>query len=96
MFAEWTLLDCVFGVPLFDGRLNAGVLGSLGDAELLGAASLPRLQRLNRRLSLRLLAFLAQFRPVAANNADPDHTALPYPTHSLLFDGANVVPQPNI
>ncbi|KAF4528777.1 hypothetical protein B566_EDAN017254, partial [Ephemera danica] len=50
---EWTLLDCTYGVPLFDATANAAILRAIEEAGLWKPESLAELTQSSRLLSLR-------------------------------------------
>lgn len=79
---DWTLLDCCYGVPLFDSALNEEVCAKILKYKLCSKDSLKLLTRSNRRLALRLLDFISEYEtePLVLNNG-----ALPLPTQNLLF-----------
>jgi hypothetical protein len=56
---QWTLLDCCFGVPLFDAEANSQICEAIVSTELWRRESLEKLTACSRRLSLRLLDFIA-------------------------------------
>ncbi|KAG0439876.1 hypothetical protein HPB47_016490 [Ixodes persulcatus] len=79
---DWTLLDCCFGVPLFDNALNKDICARILDHNLCSADNLKLLVDSNRNLTQRLLQFMSDF------GADPmmvDSGELPLPTQNLLF-----------
>lgn len=79
---DWTLLDCCYGIPLFDNALNKDVCASVLKHRLCSKDNLKRLTKSNRRLALRLLDFISDY------EADPlvlNTETLPLPTKSLLF-----------
>lgn len=57
---EWTLLDCCFGVPLFDAEANSQICEAIVSTELWRRESLEKLTTSSRRLCLRLLDFIAR------------------------------------
>jgi hypothetical protein len=56
---QWTLLDCCFGVPLFDAEANSQICEAIVSTELWRRESLEKLTASSRRLCLRLLDFIA-------------------------------------
>jgi len=56
---QWTLLDCCFGVPLFDAEANSQICKAIVSTELWRRESLEKLTASSRRLCLRLLDFIA-------------------------------------
>ena len=55
---QWTLLDCCFGVPLFDAEANLQICEAIVSTELWRRESLEKLTSSSRRLCLRLLDFI--------------------------------------
>lgn len=55
---QWTLLDCCFGVPLFDAEANLQICEAIVSTELWKRESLEKLTASSRRLCLRLLDFV--------------------------------------
>ncbi|GIY51130.1 protein FAM91A1 [Caerostris darwini] len=92
---NWILLDCSFGIPLFNGLLNKKVCQSLLEQKFCNNANLQSLIASNRKLCLCLLEFISKYQPVI--NSDIGKTAsfppnrpgcdseLPLPTENLLF-----------
>ncbi|CAN8001751.1 unnamed protein product [Ixodes hexagonus] len=79
---DWTLLDCCFGVPLFDNALNKDICARILNHNLCSADNLKLLVDSNRDLTQRLLKFMSDF------EADPmmvDCGELPLPTQNLIF-----------
>lgn len=91
--SDWNLLDCSFGIPLFDATLNRQVCQRVVDSALCQGQSLLNLVESSRKLSTELLQFI-QDKQEARTNPDgksfvfPPSTTegeLPYPTVNLLF-----------
>ncbi|KAH7974670.1 hypothetical protein HPB49_018037 [Dermacentor silvarum] len=79
---DWTLLDCCYGIPLFDNALNKDVCAKILKHKLCSKDNLKQLTKSNRRLALRLLDFISDY------EADPlvlNTETLPLPTQNLLF-----------
>jgi hypothetical protein len=57
---QWTLLDCCFGVPLFDAEANSQICEAIVSTELWRRESLEKLTASSRRLCLRLLDFIGR------------------------------------
>ncbi|CAG2059808.1 unnamed protein product, partial [Timema podura] len=55
----WTLMDCCFGIPLFDEDVNRRICDSIVDCALWSKESLEKLSASSRQLCLRLLDFIA-------------------------------------
>ncbi|XP_076341540.1 protein FAM91A1 isoform X2 [Tachypleus tridentatus] len=92
---DWTILDCSFGIPLFEGRLNQDVCHKIVEYGLCNPQSLKNLTRSSRKLCLRLLEFISNFQevkvcPDGKNFVFPPNRPgveleLPFPTQNLLF-----------
>ncbi|XP_065347733.1 protein FAM91A1 [Cloeon dipterum] len=92
---EWTLLDCCFGVPLFDADANHSILTAVQECGLWRQESLEALSESGRILGLRLLDFIGQHQshPVlpkdfTVNGAGKKAAglAVAMPTGSLAFN----------
>ncbi|GAB1599980.1 protein FAM91A1-like [Argonauta hians] len=57
----WLLLDCFFGIPLFESKLNEEVCQRVASGKLCTNESLEKLLHSSRKLSLRLLTFISHF-----------------------------------
>ncbi|XP_077496728.1 protein FAM91A1 [Amblyomma americanum] len=79
---DWTLLDCCYGIPLFDNALNKDVCARVLKHRLCSKDNLKQLTKSNRRLALRLLDFISDYEadPLVLNTG-----TLPLPTKNLLF-----------
>ncbi|GFY47418.1 protein FAM91A1 [Trichonephila inaurata madagascariensis] len=92
---NWMLLDCAFGIPLFNGLLNKKVCQRLLEQQFCNKANLQNLVATNRKLCLQLLNFISEYQPVI--NSDIGKTSsflpnrpgcdveLPLPTVNLMF-----------
>ncbi|KAG8292574.1 hypothetical protein J6590_036319 [Homalodisca vitripennis] len=56
----WTILDCCFGVPLFEAEVNRSICASIVDT-LSGQESLEMLSQSNEKLGARLKQFISYF-----------------------------------
>ncbi|XP_064606810.1 protein FAM91A1-like isoform X2 [Liolophura sinensis] len=90
---DWCLLDCFFGVPLFDSDLNKEVCQRISSNSLCTKESLQDLLHSSRKLSLQLLNFISQYQDVPGQ-AEPSvdkslsedlSEVIPYPTQNLVF-----------
>ncbi|KAL4235865.1 hypothetical protein ACF0H5_004253 [Mactra antiquata] len=89
---EWCLLDCYFGIPLFEPTINKQICDKIVAQGLFNSTSLEHLLHSSRTLSLRLLNFIAQYQDTQYGLVDSgdvlsgqkDQT-VPYPTQSLIF-----------
>ncbi|XP_063404273.1 protein FAM91A1-like [Mytilus trossulus] len=93
---DWVLLDCFFGIPLFDPNLNKETCAKIVSNEIFKNESLEELLHSNRRLTLMLLDFIAECQAVSGEVAQDSSTpsggehSTPYPTKSLLFDNGQM------
>ena len=56
---KWTILDCCFGVPLFDAETNSEICEAIVAMKLWKKENMEKLTTSSRRLCLRLLDFIA-------------------------------------
>ncbi|XP_067004494.2 protein FAM91A1 [Anabrus simplex] len=95
---KWTLLDCCFGVPLFDAEANMRICDAIITEGLWKQESLDRLTASSRSLSLRLLDFIGQFQdlpvlPEDLGTGSNKKTLAPMvamPTRNLVFNGGKL------
>lgn len=80
---EWTLLDCCFGVPLFDVEANNQICKSITSCGLWEQESLENLRISGEKLGESLLDFIKQFQDDVPNIGSEPPIALP--THNLIF-----------
>ncbi|CAM1299012.1 FAM91A1 (predicted) [Pycnogonum litorale] len=90
LLSDWTLLNCSFGVPLFDKTLNIAVCNKIVSCGLCGADSLNASTQSSRKMCLRLLKFVAdnQISSVTLDTRESNETSIfdiSLPTKSLLF-----------
>lgn len=104
---EWVLLDCCFGIPLFNATVNQQVCHRIAVQKLCHKESLTELMHSNRKLTNDLLAFVSlhQSSPAFSDNGKESSYVMmsslmssmqvpcvPLPTQNLLFmDGALTV-----
>ncbi|KAK6188765.1 hypothetical protein SNE40_004877 [Patella caerulea] len=95
---DWVILDCFFGVPLFDTVLNKTVCQRVSTMGLFNKESLHNLLESSRLLSLQLLEFITQWQDDSVineleNSGVPqdkeEHSSL-YPTINLLFTDGSI------
>ncbi|KAK7793931.1 hypothetical protein R5R35_011860 [Gryllus longicercus] len=89
----WTLLDCSFGVPLFDAAANAQICDAIINEELWKPDNLEKLTRSSRSLCLKLLDFIGKFQdlPVLPDESGYSNKrtlspAVAFPTRNLMFN----------
>lgn len=80
---DWQLLDCCYGIPLFDNALNRDVCGRILTHNICCVDSLKSLTKSSRKIALRLLEFIScyQTESFVVNSG-----TLPLPTQNLLFN----------
>ena len=66
--ADWVLLDCHFGIPLFDAELNGEICARVISEKLFCADNLEAMNKASRKLTLRLLQFIASMQDPAARH----------------------------
>ncbi|XP_067677224.1 protein FAM91A1-like [Haliotis asinina] len=90
---DWLLLDCSFGIPLFDTSLNKDICNKISSLGLFKQESLQGLLHSSRLLSLRLLDFITEWQnpsvisEIESSGVPEDkeeHSAI-YPTQNILF-----------
>ncbi|XP_074640527.1 protein FAM91A1-like [Tubulanus polymorphus] len=94
---DWVLLDCCFGIPLFDASVNKTVCERIASEKLCSENSLQELLHSSRKLSLRLLNFIATNQDLDSStlldqnqdicNGNSTEQNVPYPTRNLQFNG---------
>ncbi|XP_054708527.1 protein FAM91A1-like [Uloborus diversus] len=92
---NWVLLDCSFGIPLFEGYINREVCKRLLEQRLCSKASLKKLNASQRKLCIDILQFIEFYQPIVqsdlmrnftfAPNRPGCDSELPLPTENLLF-----------
>lgn len=88
----WTLLDCCFGIPLFDADANAQICDAIVSQQLWKQSNLEKLTRSSRSLCLKLLDFIAKYQdlPVVPDDNGSSNKrsvclAVVLPTRNLTF-----------
>ncbi|XP_064626178.1 protein FAM91A1-like isoform X2 [Lineus longissimus] len=93
---DWVLLNCCFGIPLFDADVNKEVCERVAAHNLCSKNSLQSLLYSSRMLSLRLLTFIADHQDLTltsehsidnmlqASPSNPEQN-VPLPTRNLCF-----------
>ncbi|KAJ1528015.1 hypothetical protein ONE63_007939 [Megalurothrips usitatus] len=79
----WTLLDCCFGVPLFDVEANKLICDSIVSCELWEKESLKNLRSSGEKLGASLLEFIKLYQDEYPTIGTEPPIALP--THNLIF-----------
>ncbi|XP_054271055.1 protein FAM91A1 isoform X2 [Macrosteles quadrilineatus] len=83
--SAWTILDCCFGVPLFEAEVNHSICATIVD-KLAGQESLDLLSVSNERLSTRLKQFISYFHDLnKTQNVSNTQDDLIWPKSNLIF-----------
>ncbi|XP_018574511.1 protein FAM91A1 [Anoplophora glabripennis] len=88
----WTLLDCHFGVPLFDVNANTKICDTIVSGGLAEVSSLDQLVESSRKLGSALLDFISQCQYYPGENMEilKRGRLVPLPKHNLVFDNGRV------
>ncbi|XP_056643964.1 protein FAM91A1 isoform X2 [Diorhabda sublineata] len=89
---DWTLLDCHFGVPLFDVNANTKICDTIVYGGLAEPSSLENLVESSRKLGSALLDFISQCQYYPGENMEilKRGRLVPLPRHNLVFDNGRV------
>lgn len=68
---EWNLLECYFGIPLFESSINKQTCDKIVSNVLCNADSLQELLCSSRKLSLKLLNFIARCQEMPIDSSKP-------------------------
>ncbi|CAH1109255.1 unnamed protein product [Psylliodes chrysocephalus] len=88
----WTLLDCHFGIPLFDVNANTKICDTLVYGGLVEANSFEHLVESSRKLGSSLLDFISQCQYYPGEHMEilKRGRLVPLPKHNLVFDNGRV------
>ncbi|XP_044756483.1 protein FAM91A1 isoform X2 [Coccinella septempunctata] len=88
----WTLLDCHFGVPLFDANANTKICDTIIFGGLTEKTSLAKLVESSRKLGSMLLDFISQCQYYPGENMEimKRGRLVPQPRYNLVFDNGKV------
>ncbi|KAK5637850.1 hypothetical protein RI129_000154 [Pyrocoelia pectoralis] len=88
----WTLLDCHFGIPLFDVDANTKICDAIVSGGLCNSSSLSNLSESSRMLGTSLLEFISQCQYYPGENMGiiKRGRLTPLPRHNLMFDNGRV------
>ncbi|XP_028149865.1 protein FAM91A1 [Diabrotica virgifera virgifera] len=88
----WTLLDCHFGIPLFDVNANTKICDNIVYGGLAEPSSLEHLVESSRKLGSALLDFISQCQYYPGENMEilKRGRLVPLPRHNLAFDNGRV------
>ncbi|CAD5117523.1 DgyrCDS6290 [Dimorphilus gyrociliatus] len=94
---EWVLMDCVFGLPLFEGSICQSVCNKILNNKLCSDESLQKLLDSSRTLSMDVLDFISNHQDNSfqeifndGEKAKFEGKIVPFPTKNLQFDGSNL------
>lgn len=88
----WTLLDCHFGIPLFDADANTKICDAIVSGGLAEHESLEHLINSSKKLGHVLLDFISQCQYYPGENMEimKRGKLVPLPRRSLVFDNGRV------
>ncbi|XP_065169343.1 protein FAM91A1 [Atheta coriaria] len=88
----WTLLDCQFGVPLFDIDANTKICDNIVSGGLAEAENLDNLSESTKTLGQALLEFISQCQYHSGENMSISKRGrlTPTPRHNLMFDNGRI------
>ncbi|XP_045467641.1 protein FAM91A1 [Harmonia axyridis] len=88
----WTILDCHFGVPLFDANANTKICDTIVFGGLAESSSLANLVESSRKLGSMLLDFISQCQYYPGENMEimKRGRLVPQPRYNLAFDNGKV------
>ena len=98
---EWQLLECHFGLPLFDANLNKQVSQRIISHKLLTQENIVEFSQSSDELVLKLRKFIVSHRARVSsvdlqkrskNSGDSSSSSLPLPTVPLLFNNGSLGP----
>ncbi|KAK9686379.1 FAM91 C-terminus [Popillia japonica] len=89
----WTLLDCHFGIPLFDVDANTKICDTIVYGGLTDQSNLDSLAESSRKLGTALLEFISQCQYYPGENMGimKRGRLTPLPKHSLVFDDGKII-----
>jgi len=85
-FDDWTILDCYFGIPLFDAAINQIVCEKMLTNGLWMPTSLEQLVKSNADLAVQLKAFIDTYQAPSSWNEDT-----PLPSKSFYCHNGRIV-----
>ncbi|CAG0921790.1 unnamed protein product [Notodromas monacha] len=95
-FEDWDLIDCTFGVPLFNAKLNREICERISLYEAGKSESLRFLERSSRKLALKFLNFINNHvdrigpRSLTETSERSRLKEIPVPNQNLLFSGGKL------
>ncbi|XP_066149424.1 protein FAM91A1 [Euwallacea fornicatus] len=89
---NWTILDCHFGVPLFDADANTKICDAIVSGGLAKEESLEKLMESSKKLGTVLLDFISQCQYFSGENMEimKRGKLVPLPRRCLVFDNGRV------
>ena len=103
---DWILLDCHFGIPLFDSKLNGDICERVISEKLFYKSNLEKMNDCSRRLTLRLMQFISSVQDSIAkhemtrdvltnahwpsNGSNQIQSTVTLPTQNLIFEGGTL------
>ncbi|RZF37454.1 hypothetical protein LSTR_LSTR011368 [Laodelphax striatellus] len=86
--SDWMLLECLFGVPLFEAEINQKICDTIVN-RLADKASLEQLVISNQKLGKNLEEFIVQFQDLnkicTPQMFSPSQSSVPWPATNLMF-----------
>lgn len=84
---DWCILDCNFGVPLFDTKLNATICQSIVQGGLWNQKNLEELIQFNRNIAADLVEFIQTYQNTSwyLDDIFEHNEQVPWPVSSLVF-----------
>ncbi|KAH7727586.1 Zinc fingerC2H2 type family protein [Aphelenchoides avenae] len=85
-FSDFVILDCVFGIPLFDEQLNRSICDRLTSKGLTQSDCFEKIKFANRDLVDSLAAFVKKYQIDGYEPLFDDTNSFAYPTQAIQFD----------
>ncbi|XP_050303442.1 protein FAM91A1 [Anthonomus grandis grandis] len=89
---NWTILDCHFGIPLFDPDANTKICDAIVSGGLAETESLEQLMNSTKKLGAALLDFISQCQYLPVENMEimKRGKLVPMPRRNLVFDNGRI------
>nr|CDQ02908.1 Bm3808, isoform b [Brugia malayi] len=94
-YADYTLLDCVFGVPLFDEHLNRVICQRIKDCELLDPKNSNMVEFANRDLVQSLRELINKYQTWGESTSVWEISRWSPPAQTLLFQNGEIRSNPD-
>ncbi|XP_022174791.1 protein FAM91A1 [Myzus persicae] len=91
--SEWTLLDCCFGVPLFNSDVNQNICKYIVDNQMWNEENVMKLVESNELLSKDLLDFIESYKDSDKDFEDLlpfDKSSIAWPVDCLIFENGKL------